>query len=123
MEEKTVVWVAFLLPLPLFIFIIRTMIVYSFILVPFWIVMPTVLQLYLQARELTVYKKAQILCWVKLAGEHNFTPEEREIITKALGETRRIPVRETKGWIKKYWKKMFTLLVIITSILVALIPV
>jgi len=120
-DDEDIIFIATILALPLVAFIYRLtseiMYVAIAFLIYYWIV-SSVLPSHLEARANSIYRKAQVLCWMKLAGRERFTPQEQEILDRAVGgeETRKV-VSEPKTPLQKHWKKAFLAVILIVTIL------
>jgi len=122
LDEESIILILFTSPIPVLVFFFRFIPSYSWLVIVFYVVLGFLAPVYLTSRQQSVYAKAKLIAWLKLAGKANLSPKEREIIDKALGKSNK-PIRIAKSKFRKYWKYIFVSLIALSSLTIALFPI
>lgn len=112
LDEQTIILLILLTPLPILFYLLKigstSLLLISGLL---YLVLSVGAPLYLQARQMSTYEKARILLWLHMT-DRKFTPDEQDIINKALGKDIRRPIRQKKTLLQKYWKIVFIVAIV-----------
>ena len=122
LEEESIILILLASPLPVLVFFFRFIPSYSWLIIIFYVLLSLIAPIYLTSRQQSVYTKANLIAWLKIAGKTNLSPKEREIIDKALGKSNK-PIRIAKSKFRKYWKHIFISLIILFSLTILLFPI
>jgi len=115
-DEESLIILILVTPLPFLVYTIKTnpaLFIFSILI---YILLGTAGPLYFQGREQGVYRKANLICWLKIAGSTSFTPRELEILNKALGKERSSPIKKAPHPLLKRWKIIFLTAVLLSSV-------
>jgi len=116
MDEESLIMLVLGSPLPFLVYALKTNPAIFFLLAAAYVLLGTMVPLYLQGREQGVYRKANLICWLKIAGSTSFTPRELEILNKALGKERSSPIKKAPHPLLKRWKIIFLTAVLLSSV-------
>jgi len=118
MDEESLIMLVLGSPLPFLAYALKTNLSVFFLSAAAYVLLVTIVPLYFQGRDQGVYKKAELICWLKIAGSTSFTPRELEVLNKALGKERSRPVKKASHPLLKRWKIIFLAAVTLSSVAV-----